>query len=285
VELESINGVTLGAEASDFALRELDGASAAELDGALAEHALLVFRNQHLGRDEHVELALRLGAIDEFDTRVPNVTRTPYVARPPGTPVIVEATETGPSAGDEASWEPWRSDGSFKDPPVTLSIRAAVAVNGDAGTTEVADLRAAYDALSPAMRDRLEGLTVWHSAVWVRAALGEVAVEPTADPTELPGAAHPLVRRHPATGRRALFLGQNACHVLGMEQAEAGRLLEDLTREACSPPRVYAHEWRPGDVLLWDCRSVVHRTSTPGRSAVRTLRHVSVVNRDGAIAA
>lgn len=260
----------------DVALRALETDEIAALRQSLHEQGVLAFSGQHLTREEHVELAQRFGAIDTFDTRTPNATQSPWAPREPGTPVVVERDEQGTPA---PAWEPWRSDGSFKDPPVALSIRCAVAVDGDGGQTEFADLRAAYDALPVEMRTPLEALDVWHSAVYAKAAAGEIPLPVPDDPTSLPGARHPLVRVHPATQRRALFLGENACHVFGHEPAEGQRLLADLTAEACRPPHVFSHVWRAGDVVMWDARSVIHRTQAPGPSGRRVLRHISIVEQ------
>jgi alpha-ketoglutarate-dependent 2,4-dichlorophenoxyacetate dioxygenase len=255
---------------SGFAL-ELDGVDLRSPDlrglrAQLDEHALIVVRDQHLSRDEHVALAEAFGAVDEFDTRTPNATKTPYVAREPGQQVVVEL-----GGSDTAGvWESWRSDASFKEQPATVSIRCAVEAGGE---TEIADMRAAYDALPEDERERLDPLTAWHSAIYAKAAAGEIAVEPTADPTELPGAVHPVVRRHPSTGRAALFAGENACCVLGMDVVESQRLLARVTDDACRV-RVHRHSWRAGDVLLWDNRSVLHRSVS---ARERLLRHVTVV--------
>jgi alpha-ketoglutarate-dependent 2,4-dichlorophenoxyacetate dioxygenase len=256
---------------SPFGL-ELDGVDLRSIDvdelrNLLDEHALLVLRGQHLARDEHVALAERFGRVDEFDTRTPNATTTPYVAREPGQKVVVEL---GGSA-TPGVWEAWRSDASFKERPATVSIRCAVESGGE---TEVADMRAAHEALPDRERERLQPLTAWHSAIYARAAAGEIAVEPTDDPTALPGAAHPVVRPHPSTGRPALFVGENACCVLGMDVAESQQLLGRLTEDACRPPRVHAHAWHAGDVLIWDNRAVLHRSVS---ARERLLRHVTVV--------
>jgi alpha-ketoglutarate-dependent 2,4-dichlorophenoxyacetate dioxygenase len=257
------------------------------ISAMLASYGLLVFRDQLLTRDAHIALARAFGRLDEFDTRVPNASPTPYVARTPGTAVITEISSVGTDgtvlAEEEARarrvgrQEAWRSDGSFKETSVKASILAAVEITpGAGGDTEFADMQAAFAALSEADQRHLQTLTAWHSAVYVRAAAGEIPLPPASDPTTMTGAAHGLVVDLPYSGGQALYIGENACCVLGMSVAESEQFLAGLRSAACRSPHVYRHQWRDGDVVIWDSRRFLHRTGSWDPASRRTLRHISI---------
>jgi alpha-ketoglutarate-dependent taurine dioxygenase len=128
------------------------------------------------------------------------------------------------------------------------------------GETEWADMRAAYDALDETTRRRIAGLSAHHSLYYSQARIGHVVQTGTAYGFHTKGAPlRPLVRVHPVTGRPALFIGRHAYGIPGLGEDESEKLLSDLVDFACRPPRTYAHRWRPGDVVIWDNRCVLHR--------------------------
>jgi alpha-ketoglutarate-dependent taurine dioxygenase len=244
---------------------------------------LVVARDQRLTRERHVELALRFGPIDEYDTRVPNASSTPYVARPSGTRVVAEATDvalTEPADGASEGAR-WRLDGSFKADPVCVSTEAASDMSGapdESWSTCFANLQLAFDRLGDGDRDQAEQVRVWHSAVYAKARAGEIDVPVPDDPHLLPGAIHPLVRVHPGTGRKGLYIGENAVAVEG-ETIDAGRALLDRYLESISAPEnLCIHRWEPGDVVIWDSRFVAHRRQPPVGTGSVTIRHISVLN-------
>jgi alpha-ketoglutarate-dependent 2,4-dichlorophenoxyacetate dioxygenase len=276
----------VGAEVRGIELGNLTTETAARISDALATHGLIVVRDQPLDREQHIGLALTFGALDEFDTRVPNASQTPYIARAPGTAVVTEISnvdKTGtllPIADVREKHlgrrESWRSDGSFKEIPVKASILVALEVTpGAEGDTEFADMQRAYSDMPEAQRQHLQTLTAWHSAVYVKAAAGEIPLEAPADPVSLTGAAHGLVISLPS-GSQALYIGENACQIDGMSVEESGRFLAQLRSAACRSPHVYRHQWRSGDVVIWDSRRFLHRTMQWDTSKRRRLRHISV---------
>jgi alpha-ketoglutarate-dependent 2,4-dichlorophenoxyacetate dioxygenase len=151
----------------------------------------------------------------------------------------------------------WHTDASFQDPPGRYSMLSARVVPPAGGETEFADMRAAYDALPAAVRDRLEGLRVHHSIVYSRETLGfEFSPEEAA---QLPGAIHPLVRTIPRSGRRSLYLASHASRIVGWPVPEGRLLLRELMEHATQPEFVYRHAWRVGDFVIWDNRATMHR--------------------------
>ena len=151
----------------------------------------------------------------------------------------------------------WHTDASFQDPPGRYSMLHARVVPGVAADTEFADMRAAYDALDGLLRAKLESLEVHHSIAHSRETLGfEFSRE---EREKLKGAVHPLVRTNPRTGRRSLYLASHASRIVGWPLPEGRLLLRDLIEHATRPQFVYRHEWRVGDLVIWDNLATMHR--------------------------
>jgi alpha-ketoglutarate-dependent 2,4-dichlorophenoxyacetate dioxygenase len=152
----------------------------------------------------------------------------------------------------------WHTDSSFKRIPAKYSLLHAHAVTPEGGETQVADLRAAYDALPEKMKARLEGLVAEHSIFTSRAKLGftEFSAEERA---ALPPVHHPVVRVHPASKRRSLYLASHASHIVGWPVPDGRMLLHELIEHATQPQFVYTHTWQVGDLLMWDNRCTMHR--------------------------
>lgn len=154
---------------------------------------------------------------------------------------------------------------------------SALVVPSRGGETEWADMRAAWDALDDETRDRVEGLSAYHSLYQSQARIGYEIETGAGYGYHTKGAPlRPLVKTHPATGRKALFMGRHAFRILGMEDGEARALFDNLTEEACRPPRTLRHRWRPSDVAAWDNRRVLHRARPYDFSEARILRHTRV---------
>jgi alpha-ketoglutarate-dependent 2,4-dichlorophenoxyacetate dioxygenase len=154
----------------------------------------------------------------------------------------------------------------------------AKAVPPEGGDTEFADTRAAYDALPDAMKRRLNGLVAEHSLWHSRAKLGGYV--PTEDELKsYPSARHNLVRRHPGSGRDALYIAAHASHIVGMPVADGEALLAELMEFATRPQFVYRHKWLVGNLVIWDNRCTMHR-ATPYATAndVRELRRTTIID-------
>ncbi len=169
----------------------------------------------------------------------------------------------------------WHSDASFRVVPGALSMLFAHVVPPIGGETEFADLRAAYDALTPAMQARIDDLVVEHSIFHSRGQLGHTDYT-DAERAALPPARHRLVRVHPGSGRKTLYLGSHASHVVGWPMPDGRLLLRDLTEHATQREFVHRHTWRVGDLVIWDNRCTLHR-GRPYDDAVhpRDLRRVT----------
>jgi len=172
----------------------------------------------------------------------------------------------------------WHTDSSFRQKSAAWSMLHARVIPPAGGDTEFADTRAAYDALPDAMKRRLDGLVAEHSIWHSREKLGGYV--PTEEERALrPPARHPLVRRHPGSGRNALYIASHASHIIGMPVAEGAALLAELIEFATQPRFVYRHQWQPGDLVIWDNRCTMHRaTPFAATGHVRDMRRTTVID-------
>jgi alpha-ketoglutarate-dependent 2,4-dichlorophenoxyacetate dioxygenase len=171
----------------------------------------------------------------------------------------------------------WHTDASFQDPPGRYSMLSARTVPPSGADTEFADMRAAYDALDAATKEKLEGLRAHHSIAYSRQVLGFEFSQEEQD--QLKGAVHPLVRINPRTRRRSLYLASHASRIVDWPVPEGRLLLRDLIEHATQPQFVYRHAWRPGDLVIWDNRATMHR-ARPFEDATqrRELRRVTTLD-------
>jgi alpha-ketoglutarate-dependent 2,4-dichlorophenoxyacetate dioxygenase len=174
----------------------------------------------------------------------------------------------------------WHSDSSFKPTPAKYSLLHARVLPkpspmGD-GNTEFADMRAAYDALDDDTKAEINDLVCEHSQQYSRGILGFDFTED--ERLRNPPVPQRLVRRHPGSGRRSIFLSAHAGAIRGMPMPEARALLRDLTEHATQRKFVYAHRWRLGDLVMWDNRAMMHRARRYDPSEVRELHRTTVAD-------
>jgi len=179
----------------------------------------------------------------------------------------------------------WHSDNSFRSPPGLFTFLAAKIVPPEGGDTEFSDMRAAWDALDPTTQARIAPLQVRHSLAWSREQVGAPPLS-AGESANIPESVQPLVRFHPATGRRSLYLSSHGRDVLGMDDAAGKALLRELTEFATRPQFVYVHKWRDGDFVIWDNRVTMHRaTPFPDHKYQRDMRRTSIEDSEAALAA
>jgi alpha-ketoglutarate-dependent 2,4-dichlorophenoxyacetate dioxygenase len=253
--------------------RELDASAWERVRAAFEEHSVLVFRGQALDDERQVAFSRRFGSLE--------VTRSMNPAA--GTPFARQSNldiKTGDviPAGDrrmvyQLANMLWHSDSSFKPVPSLCSLLSGRIVPPAGGATEFASARAAYPSLPEPLKRRVETAIAVHDFSWSRDQVrpGFFTAEERA---VYPPVRHPLVRANPVNGRRALFMGAHASHIEDMSMAEGRALLKELLDHATQPAFVYRHEWREGDLVVWDNRSVLHR-ATPYDS----VRHKRLMQR------
>jgi alpha-ketoglutarate-dependent 2,4-dichlorophenoxyacetate dioxygenase len=175
----------------------------------------------------------------------------------------------------------WHTDASYMPVPVVLGMLHAVAVPPASalggGETEFADLRAAWDALPEAMQREVEGLVAEHDIFWSRGQIGFTEFAP-GDREKYPPSRQRLVRRHPGSGRQTLYLSAHASHIVGWPVAEGRLLLLDLNAHATRPDFVYSHQWREGDLVIWDNRCTMHRGRPHDETRPRDLRRATTLD-------
>jgi alpha-ketoglutarate-dependent 2,4-dichlorophenoxyacetate dioxygenase len=169
----------------------------------------------------------------------------------------------------------WHSDSSFRPIPAKYSLLSARVVNPVGGNTEYADMRAAYDALDAGTKAEIEDLVCEHSLMYSRGSLGMLDYSDEERAMFRP-VRQRLVRTHPVTKRKSLYLSSHAGAILGMPMAEARILLRDLNEHATQPKFVYAHSWRVGDLVMWDNRQVMHRVRRYDDNQPRDMRRTTV---------
>jgi alpha-ketoglutarate-dependent 2,4-dichlorophenoxyacetate dioxygenase len=174
----------------------------------------------------------------------------------------------------------WHTDASYMKVPVVLGMLFAVAVPPASalggGETEFADMRAAYDALPDDMKTAIDGLVVEHDIFWSRGQIGFTEFPP-GEREKYPPSPQKLVRRHPGSGRKTLYLSAHASHVVGWPVADGRLLLHDLNTHATQREFVYSHKWQKGDLVIWDNRCTMHRGRPHDENAPRDLRRATTL--------
>jgi alpha-ketoglutarate-dependent 2,4-dichlorophenoxyacetate dioxygenase len=171
----------------------------------------------------------------------------------------------------------WHSDSSFKDVPAKYSILSARTIPSAGGNTEFADMRAAYDALDDEAKREVRELICRHSQIYSRGMLGFEDFT-DAERQKWEPVRQRLVRRHPRTGRLSLYLASHAGEIEGWPVPEARAFLRDLNEHATQRQFVYAHVWRPFDVVMWDNRVTMHRARRFNSKEVRDMRRTTLTN-------
>jgi alpha-ketoglutarate-dependent 2,4-dichlorophenoxyacetate dioxygenase len=197
----------------------------------------------------------------------------------------VDAEDRLIPAGDKrnlfnAGNQMWHSDSSFKRVPAHASLLAAREVPPEGGETEFASMRVGYERLPEATQRFLEGKVAIHSFVYSRGLVSDGLMPPD-HAAQVPPVPQALVRANPRHGRKAFFVGSHACEIVGMPTDEARALLRQLLDLATEPEVVYTHRWRPGDLVMWDNRCVLHRGRPWNETAYRRVMHRTTVAGEG----
>jgi taurine dioxygenase len=252
----------------------LSAARRGDIMAAFREHPVLVFRDQKLTKEQQYNFTLNFGEIEglhvarhidsERYTAVHEVTNLDPVGNPTG-----DLTERGNYF--------WHTDKSYHDVPSLLTMLHAVELPPAGGETQFANTVLAYEALDQATKDKIRTLRAVHSWEASRRQSGSSPAT-EAQMTERPPVEHPLVRVHPDNGRLALYLGNHASHIVGMDFDAGQALLRRLLAHASQARFVYSHAWQDGDLVLWDNRCLVHRAYPhPDMDTHRRVLHRTVV--------
>jgi alpha-ketoglutarate-dependent taurine dioxygenase len=278
---------TLGATVTGVALTDPSPDEWSRIYAALLEQAVLIFPSQHLSDDEQAAFGRRFGELGVEALHFTN--ELPDGALRPADDPLVQLLK-----GNEG----WHTDNSYLPVSAGPSMLSARTVPSQGGETEWADMRAAFDALAPDLRERVQVLKAHHSLIESQARTGQDASatkqafaaltsRASGEPRPAADAAaqatlhdspplRPLVKHHPETGRPALFIGRHAYGIQGLESSESAALLAELNDFACQPPRILTHNWQVGDFVIWDNRCVLHRVRPWDPAEARTVVHTRV---------
>lgn len=249
------------------------------INAAMNEHAVLVFRGQPLTAQQQLNFAKSFGPLDIGLKRVfkrperlgderlidiSNVDAQGNVAR-----------RDSPKNLSNFANQLWHSDSSFMNPRAAYSMLHCVITPSWGGNTEFADLRNAYDTLDERTRTEIQNLKAEHFALYTRLLLGDDAYTDE-QKKEIPPAVWPIADTHSGSGRKVLFVGVHARQILGWPTAESRMYLQDLLEHATRRDNVYVHEWEPGDLVIWDNRSTLHRGRRYDIAERRELRRTTI---------
>lgn len=267
---------TFGATITGIDLAHLDEQTLDRLYAVWLEYALLIFPGQHLSKDAQIAFARRFGDL-EFEIAPLSNVRADGSLRPDDESDDVMKVLKGNMG--------WHADSTYMPVQAKGAVFTAHVVPGSGGQTGWADMRAAYDALDPAQRQRIEPLAAYHSLYHSQGRLGHVPKQGSnysgygfhdQDPP-----LRPLVKTHPETGRCSLLIGRHAYGIPGMDAEASDTLLQELVEFSCQPPRVYYHAWSPGDAVLWDNRCLLHRACPWNMREPRVMYHSRIAGDAG----
>ena len=258
----------------------LSPADVAAIEAGMDKFAVLVFRGQKLTDEQQMAFSLNFGALE--NAKGGNVTKPGDHRLPTGMNDVSNlGKDHKPLARDSRQRlfnlgnMLWHSDSSFRAMPAKYSLLSARIVNPKGGDTEFADMRAAYDALDDETKREIEGQICEHSLMYSRGSLG--FLDYTDEEKELfKPVRQRLVRTHPVTGRKSLYLSSHAGTILGLPMPEARIILRDLTEHATQPRFVYVHKWKLDDLVVWDNRQTMHRGRRYDESQARDVRRTTV---------
>lgn len=260
---------TFGAVVTGMKLAELDDAGWRELHAAWLEYALLVFPGQHLTRAQQIAFARRFGPLEFEMAAISNVRADGSLRVETDNDDMIKILKGNMG---------WHADSTYMPVQAKGAVFSAEVVPTVGGQTGFADMRAAYDALDESLKTRVETLQARHSLHYSQSKLGHQTKKADGEYSgyglhDGPVPLRPLVKVHPDTGRKSLLIGRHAHAIPGMDPAESERFLQELIDFACQPPRIYHHDWAPGDAVLWDNRCLLHQATPWDMTQQRIMWH------------
>ena len=261
--------------------RPLSAENIAAIHAGMDRYGVLVFRDQRLDDDKQlaftqslgsIELAIGTGLRRKDEYRLPETFADVSNLDKDNKPFARDDRRRLFSIGNRL----WHSDSSFKVVPAKYSLLHARSIPSKGGNTEFADMRAAYDALDQETKDLIEDLVCEHSQMYSRAKLGFTDFTPE-EMQRLKPVRQRLVRTHPATGRKSLYLSSHAGKIIGWPEPEAKAFLMDLNEAATQREFVHSHKWRVGDLVMWDNRQTMHRARPFPHDEPRDVRRTTLM--------
>jgi taurine dioxygenase len=254
------------------------------IEAAWRERLVVVFHDQDLSDPQLIAFSKNFG---ELDPPGPNPFGEPFLKEHPELNVISNVVEEGKPIGNLGDGEAvWHADMTYVDVPPKAALLHALEVPPPeaGGNTYFANMFAAYEALPADLKEAVEGKIAIHDASRNSAGMLRKGYQEVTDVRQTVGARHPLVRTDPNTGRKALFLGRRPnAYVLGLSVADSDALLDALWAHATQPRFAMCHQWKVGDLLMWNNLSVLHRRD-PFDPKTRRVMHRSQIKGNEQIA-
>jgi len=281
ITIRALHETFMGEVAGVDLTRPLAAATVAAIEAGMDRHAVLVFHDQAVTDEQQVAFSRNFGALEP----AVNSNVTALADRRLG----LELADVSNLDKDNRIFERddrrrmfnlgnmlWHSDASFRAVPAKYSLLSGRAIPSWGGNTEFADMRAAYDALDDATKREIEDLVCEHSLMFSRGLLGFGPFSDDEKKNFRP-VRQKLVRTHPVTGRKSLFLSSHIGGIVGWPVPEARAFIRDLTEHATQPQFTYAHKWRVNDLVIWDNRTTMHRARRyPDTGEVRDMRRTTI---------
>ena len=273
MKVEHLEGVTFGSVVTDLDLETLSDAEWNDLYELWIERALLIFPEAFLSPEGQDNFAKSFGDLEFPRAALSNIGKDGKVHHQDGDEVVKSLR------GNEG----WHHDSTYMPVQAKGAVFTAEIVPSSGAATGWADMRAAYDELDPETRDRISNLSAYHSLYYSQGRAGNLPDEANDDGTynlygyhDMEVSLRPLVKVHPVTGRPNLLIGRHAHDIVGMDQEESTKLLDDLNDWACQAPRTYHHKWSVGDAVLWDNRRLQHRGTPFDMTEPRRMWHTRI---------
>ena len=280
VAIRQIHPVFVGEVSGVDITQAVSPEAVAAIEAGMDKYAVLVFRDQAVSDEQQMEFTRNFGSIE--NARGGNVTKDEDKRLANGMNDVSNLGKDGRPLGRDSRQRLfnlgnllWHSDSSFRAIPAKYSLLSARVVNPKGGDTEFADMRAAYDELDQDTKAEIETLVCEHSLMYSRGSLG--FVDYTDEEKQLfKPVRQRLVRTHPVTGRKSLYLSSHAGTIIGKPTPEARILLNDLKEHATQPRFVYVHKWKVNDLVIWDNRQTMHRGRRYDEAQARDVRRTTV---------
>jgi taurine dioxygenase len=279
----------LGAEVRGVdARRPMDSATRQAVIDAWTQYLVLVFPEQDITDQEHVAFTRHFGEPEIFhqtslSLRSDRVKEIFLVSNVDGEDRLMKPSE--PSQKQLSSARQWHTDSSYRPMPSVGSLLHGIEISRTGGLTQFINMYKVYDDLPESLRRQVEGRRARHDFGMLHRITG--APPPTAqEQAAMPAVWHPMVRRHPVSGRKSLYISSIYNDAVeGMDEGAAHRLIEELSDFAAQPQYMYRHAWEPHDVLMWDNRCTVHAVTPHDPNERRVMHRTTIVGSEPVVAA
>ena len=267
IRVSPIKDKTFGAIVTEVKLANIGDDEFIQIKSAFLEYGFLVFPDQHLSVDENIRFGKWFGDL-EFGG-IPMANQEKQEDGSYGKIYDLESQRMRTNVGNEA----WHTDSTYWPISSKCAMLSAVVVPDEGGETQLADMRAGYAVLDDELKERIESLSAYHSTQFSQANdLGDFPEQNQEGIYHGEAYLRPLVKAHPETGEKNLFVGRHAFGIPGLSREESRRLIRQLLDVVISDEhRIYTHSWTPGDTMIWDNRALLHRACPYDYSKARVL--------------